>query len=294
MRFIPHIAAAAAAIACSAAVGAKPLATEQFKAKTVVQIDPAKAYLLVRSPGVDLKLLRVPTEADRAAYKAERDEALAKAKAKFAREWRRYESDMEAYRRSVEKDRPIPRPIKPEEPTDETFAFRSIDSDNFVTIWGGRVFDKGGPRTAHLIAVPAGTYRLYGQILGVPNGASFGTCLCMGSVQFDAAAGAITDMGTIHYPKAEALKEKVEPSWNGLSPGRGGLTFMRVEPAGTADYVPPAIASLPRVAASYRASGKMNNYFGVMVDRLTPLPGVLSYRRDEVIDERSGQPVGSN
>jgi len=69
---------------------------------------------------------------------------------------------------------------------------------------------------------------------------------------------------------------------------------MRVEPADSSTYVPARLASLPRVQASYRAAGKVDNFFGVMIDRLTALPGVLAYRRDEVVDERTSSVVASN
>jgi len=69
---------------------------------------------------------------------------------------------------------------------------------------------------------------------------------------------------------------------------------MRVEPADAETYIPPKLESLPRTPASYRAAGKIDNFFGVMIDRLTALPGVLAYRRDEVIDEKTGAAVGSN
>lgn len=286
-----HLLAAAVAALVATPLAAKPLQTEQFKANAQIAIDPAKAYVLVRAAGMDLKLLRVATVAERAAWQAERADALAKAKEKYVRANAKYQKDLEYYRDSGKHGMNAIKPDKPIEPTDANFAFKALESDNFVTVWGGRVFDKGGPKTAHLIAVPPGTYRLYGQIF---EAGGTGFCLCMGSVQFDAAAGTITDMGTMRYPKAEALKDKVDPSWNGLTPGKGGLTVMRVEPADAKTYIPPKLASLPRVAASYRAAGKIDNFFGVMVDRLTILPGVLTYRRDEVIDEKTGTAVGSN
>jgi hypothetical protein len=116
----------------------------------------------------------------------------------------------------------------------------------------------------------------------------------MGSVQFDAAPGRITDLGHLRFPLAEALREKVVPSWNGLTIGKGGLTGMRVEPMQPADPVPASLANLPREAAAYRAAGKIDNFFGVQIDRLTALPGVLAYKRDEVIDVRAGGAVASN
>jgi hypothetical protein len=293
MRIAYIFAAGAAALFFASTVDAKPLVTEQFKANRAISLDPAKAYLLVRSPGMDLKLLRVPTASERAAYAEERGAALAKARAKYLKAAAEYPKAYQTYRELSQTGSAL-EPVKPIEPTDENLAFKAIESDNFVTIWGGRVFDNGGPRTAHLIAVPPGTYRIYGQVLEAPNGSASGFCLCMGTVQFDAAPGTITDMGTIHYPKAEALADKVKPSWNGLTPGRGGLTAMRVEPADSLVYVPPALASMPRVSAAYRASGKIDNFFGLMIDRLTPLPGVLSYRRDQIIDERTGTALASN
>jgi len=290
MRSI-HLLAAAVAAFVAMPVAAKPLATEQFKANAAIAIDPAKAYILVRAAGMDLKLLRVATESERTAWQSDRAEALAKAKEKYAREYARYQRDLEYWKDQGDHGMNVAKPEKPIEPTDANFNFKALESDNFVTVWGGRVFDKGGPKTAHLIAVPPGTYRLYGQIF---EAGGTGFCLCMGSVQFDAAAGTITDMGTMRYPKAEALKDKVDPSWNGLTPGKGGLTVMRVEPADAETYIPPKLESLPRTPASYRAAGKIDNFFGVMIDRLTALPGVLAYRRDEVIDEKTGAAVGSN
>jgi hypothetical protein len=289
MRAIHYLAAAGAFVAMPAV--AKPLVTEQFKANAEIAMDPAKAYILVRAAGMDLKLLRVATEAERATWNSERAEALAKAREKYAKEDARYQRDFKYWQDSGDHGMNTLKPEKPIEPTDANFNYKALESDNFVTVWGGRVFDKGGPKTAHLIAVPPGTYRLYGQIF---EAGGTGFCLCMGSVQFDAAAGAITDMGTMRYPKAEALKDKVDPSWNGLTPGKGGLTIMRVEPADAETYIPPKLASLPRVAANYRAAGKIDNFFGVTIDRLTALSGVLAYRRDEVIDEKTGSAIGSN
>jgi len=295
MRAIPFILSAIALAGLSTAAAAKPLETVQFKSNAAVGIDPAKAYIMVRSPGMDLELLRVATASERADYDRDKAEAFVSAKAKFERDTAKYADALKDYEIAVSNGVVnYYKPEKPIEPTEANFAFRAIESDNFVTIWAGRVFDKGGPRTVHLIAVPPGTYRIYGQILQAPNGSSSGTCMCMGSVQFDAPAGTITDMGTIHYPLAEARADKVEASWNGLTPGKGGLTSMRVEPPDSSTYVPAQLASLPRVAATYRAAGKVDNFFGVMIDRLTALPGVLVYRRDEIIDARTGTAVASN
>jgi hypothetical protein len=294
MRIPMIITAAAAALAVPAAATAKPAFSQQFKSTTAVSIDPTKAYLLVRSPvSLDVKLLRVARPDEVAAYNVERAAALVTARAKYFKKLASYNQEAKAWNGYDAADRArMPKPERPIEPTEDNFGFKAIESDKFVTVWGGRVFDKASE--ARLIAVDPGTYRIYGQIFEGTNGSSIGFCLCMGSVQFDAAPGRITDLGSIRYPLSEALKDKVEPSWNGLTKGKGGLTAMRVEPMAAADPVPASLAALPREAAAYRAAGKIDNFFGVMIQRLTALPGVLSYKRDEVIDERAGKAVASD
>ena len=294
MRNLMLFSAAVVALAVGAPAIAKPAFSQQFKANTAISLDPTKAYLLVRSPlSLDVKLLREARPDEVEAYKAERAEALAKARAKYARKLAAYERDIKSWNSMSSSERVNRlRPERPVEPTDDNLAFKGIESDKFVTLWGGRVFDK--PSQARLIAVDPGSYRIYGQMIEGNNGSVFGFCLCMGSVQFDAAPGRITDLGSFRYPLAEALRDKVKPTWNGLTPGKGGLTAMRVEPMRAGDPVPASLAALPREAAVYRAAGKIDNFFGAQIDRLTALPGVLSYRRDEVIDERAGAAVAGN
>lgn len=280
------IAAVALAAVLPSAAYAKAAPSKQYKASESVIIDPSKAYILVRMDGgLDIRLLREPTDAEQSEYATERAAALAKAKAKYVKAKASYDTDVAVWNKADPEDRTLMvRPEKPVEPTDANLAFRAIESDKFVTVWTGRVFDK--PTRARLLEVQPGTYRLYGQMMEVQNGAA-GFCLCMGSVQFDASPGKLTDLGTLHFPIAEARGK--DPSWNGLTPGRGGLTAMRVAPDEAA--VPAKLATLPRVPAEYRAAGKIDNFFGVMVDRLTALPGVLAYKRDQVIDERTGVAV---
>ncbi len=294
MRNWMILSAAAAALLASAPATAKPAFSQQFKANTAVSLDPAKAYLLVRSPlSLDVRLLRDARPDEVAAYKVERAAALEKARAKYARRLASYQSEIKSWNRLAPDQRTgLEKPEQPIEPTDDNLAFKGIESDKFVSIWGGRIFDK--PSQARLIAVDPGTYRIYGQMIVGNNGSALGFCVCMGSVQFDAAPGRITDLGQIRFPLAEALREKVEPSWNGLTPGKGGLTAMRVEPMRTTDPVPASLANLPREAAVYRAAGKIDNFFGVQIDRLTALAGVLAYKRDEVIDLRAGGAVAGN
>ena len=284
MRTATILAAAACALAAPAA--AKPLQTEQFKATAPFTIQPTRAYLLVRNAGTDLKLLRVPTAAEQAAYGAERAEALAKARVKYAKQLRAYEAELKLHNSNKNPEFRGEGPKKPVEPTDANLAFKAIESDNFVTVWGGRVFEG----KAQFIAVPPGTYRVYGRMLANATG-GLGVCMCMGTVQFDAAPGTITDLGELHHSAVPGVSVKEAESWHGMTRGKGGLTSLAIEPAAPGMAVPARLAALPRVAASYRASGKMDNFFGVMVERLTPMPGVLSYQRDQIIDARTSTPV---
>ncbi|MFM5884732.1 MAG: hypothetical protein ACKOQ3_05290, partial [Novosphingobium sp.] len=55
--------------------------------------------------------------------------------------------------------------------------------------------------------------------------------------------------------------------------------------------VPASLKALPAVQAELHANGKLNNHFGLPIDRIPPIPGVLGYRRDTVLDLRTGQDV---
>jgi hypothetical protein len=178
---------------------------------------------------------------------------------------------------------------RPTEPTEATFAFDPPELDNFVfnqirpRIWGD-----GDQVSGWLIAVQPGTYVLYGAI-AQGQGAMAGGCFCMGSVRFDAPAGKITHFGTISddISQEDALAFAREHGERGFRLGHGVVT-----PAAADNRpLPPTLASLPVVPAQLRAADKMPNYFGVFIARIAPIPGILAYRRDVVVDGRTGQPV---
>jgi hypothetical protein len=268
-------AAVIAAAFAAAPAAAQPL-IKQYKAKEVVTIAPDQAYILYRSPErYDVRLLRTPDEADTAAYKAERAAALAKAKEKYVKAQARYESEMKVYRQSKEVGQQAARPKRPVEPTDQNLDFPAIESSNFLNVLGGRVLTRDGDNI-YLIAVPPGIYSVYGQFAIGMNG-PVGLCMCMGSVRFEAAAGTITDVGEINL--------------DAMSPSQESMVSQTVTPAGDAMALPPQVKGLPLVRADLRAAGKMPNFFGVLIERLEPIKGVLAYQRDKVIDVKSGKPV---
>ena len=64
-----------------------------------------------------------------------------------------------------------------------------------------------------------------------------------------------------------------------------------VRPYRPGDMVPAALAAIERSPADYRAVGAFVLKEALLVNFLAPLPGVLEYRRGEVVDVKSGQLV---
>jgi hypothetical protein len=161
-------------------------------------------------------------------------------------------------------------------------AARLIRSDSRYPF----VDDQG--RRSYLLAVPPGHY----VILAVTyrRMPAIGTCLCMGSVRFEARAGAVNDLGFLLgaiEDNATQLPELApftgSPSWTHTAPA---LAIMTVRPATDAMAVPAALQPLPLVRAAYRAVAKFPNFFRTMINRVPPVPGVLDYDGDRALDLR--------
>ena len=246
-------------------------------------IDPQAAYIFFRSrEHVPVSFVREVTEARRPQWAAERAAALARARAVYERrapQWRREEAQCRGSPAVECTNRP-PMPVMP---TEENFDYGPLVSDDMLTI---APTDLGGnDRLGYFFAaVEPGSYILYGQTSTMPGAGSTGVCLCMGSIRFEVAAGQIVDMGELRYPRDEAGQE--EPTY-----GPQRLASMEVVPANPSMAVPEGLAGHALTPALLRAAGKMPNYYGIEIDRLPPIPGVLGYERDRVIDLRTGQPV---
>ncbi|HYE28896.1 MAG TPA: hypothetical protein VEA61_11795 [Allosphingosinicella sp.] len=161
-----------------------------------------------------------------------------------------------------------PGPVKGGDPMSER--------DRWVQVRHGPRLTGGREGKTYLRAVRPGSYILYGNVAVGNNGAHVGVCLCMGTLRFDAPAGQIVDLGTILFPDVGASKRP----W-GVS----------VVPFDSTMVVPSRLAGLPRVAAEFRAAPKLDNIFGVEIDRHDAMPGVLAYDRDLPIDVRTGRPA---
>jgi hypothetical protein len=266
---------AATLLAAFLAAGAAQ-ARDQLGDTDAVAVDPHKSYIFFRSDSkAHLRFLREVTPAQHDAWKSERDAAYAKARARYVKRFAQWRASEKLWQATDPAGRAnMVRVDKPELVTEQTFAFPVPELSNFVEINPGREFSKEADGRTYFIAVEPGAYSVYGSVIVTENGA-VGTCLCMGSVRFEAKPGRIADLGRFADPE-------------------GDSTHLLV-PATAAMTRPARLAGLPVAEADLHASGKVPNYFGVAIDRLPAIAGVLSYRRDIPVDVKTStdaEPVG--
>jgi hypothetical protein len=254
----------------SAAIEQKALVSGKAK------IDPAKGYIFFHGPArLTMMLLKTPSEAQSSAFEADWKEALDKAKKKYPKQ-------LEAWQRNAEYAKThdgVKAGDKPIEPTEQTFSIGDIETRMTVSVGPLFAFAKSDADISYLEEVEPGTYTLYGPILVAPNAGGSGLCYCMGSVKFDVVAGKITNLGNfaaVHgFEQVVDIPEKndrpTEENWD----------------------LPPSLEAFPSVRADLHAAGKMNNFYGAMVGRMAPVPGVLGYERDKVIDLKASPLAGA-
>ena len=146
-------------------------------------------------------------------------------------------------------------------------------------------------RRSYLLAVPPGDYVIVA--VTYKRMPAIGTCLCMGTVRFEARAGAVNDLGFLLGAIEDSRTQVPElapltgsPSWTHTTPA---LAIMSVRPPAEGMEVPAALQSLPLVRAEYRAVAKFPNYFRTMINRIPPLEGILGYDGDRAIDLRAAR-----
>ena len=226
--------------------------------KPVVSPDPSKGYALLRSfKPVSLYVIRVPDADDRKIYEEARAAALAEERAKFPDRMKSYERNMAAYERTKGTDPAVKMPEKPLEPTADNFEYPAYELLAQVNLGGSNRFAKGEKgASVYLRELKPGRYRIYGS---GQMSASQAVCFCMGSVAFDVKAGEVADLGMLVAP-------------DGLMP--------------VTDAMPTdaRLAQWTVRPAHYRAVGKLPNYFGVNVSRIQPIPSVIAYDRDRIVD----------
>lgn len=226
--------------------------------KPTVVRDESMGYILLRADvATPMHFMKVPSPADQAAYKELRATALAKEIKKYPARLAKYKSDLALYEQLKKSGSSGTKPVEPIEPTEVNFQFTPFNLLAGASLGPMNRFTKGEKgRSVYLHSITPGTYRIYGLVdplLGA------GTCFCMGSVEFDVKAGEVTDLGTLR---------------NGV-----GLA-----PVHDRDSVDPRLSGWPIHSANYRAVGKLPNYFGITLGRITPINGIIDYDRDRIID----------
>lgn len=173
---------------------------------------------------------------------------------------------------------------------DESLARSSASSgrqlvQNVIATDRGKAYEKLVGERVYLVPVQPGTYVIAGARAFNTPGA--GTCMCMGTVQFEAKEGVVTDLGYILAAR-EGVPTYIPELVDHVLPkvdydGIPDLYAMTVRPFREGMYVPASLAGRARVPAQYRAAGSFANPFGMMINRMAPIPGLLSYEGDRVV-----------
>lgn len=256
--------------AWSAQTKPNDLITESAVLSGKVTPDPAMGYIFVRMPrGMTITLMRVPDAETVAAWEQDRQKALAKAIKNYPGDISTWEDDVALLKKARPKD---PLPPRPAEPTLEAVEVLPQELRDLLNIGIFRRYAKGTAfDEPFLVAVKPGTYFYAGTNT---------TCMCMGTVAFDVLPGKVTNLGATLLDKTPSSGSEVL---------QAGTDAASMAPAGFDMTVPDSLKAWPVMPAELHAHGKFNNYFRVIVNRMPAIPGVLSYRRDTVIDERTGQ-----
>ena len=290
MRSFFRLAAVAAALALVPTVVSADTVEEKNVLSGKTKLDPVQGYIFVQAPTRTFGLfLREPDDATRADYQKDWDEAFEKARKKYERDLKSWENKVKLAR-----DGGTPAPAKPVEVTRENFSIGPILLRDMVSFGPMFVYTKSGTHYTYLDAVKPGTYIYYGPVLSVPGQPTAGQCYCMGTVRFEVKAGQITDLGTAlmalpmpTVPYSVGTQAMMEQNRERAAKGKDPVWAL----PSLAFGVPDSLKALPAIQVEFHASGKLNNYFGVPIDRMPPIPGVLDYRRDTVIDARTGSEV---
>ena len=219
-----------------------------------------RAYLLMRLPKssqgwVGPAWIRIPRADELDAYEAGKRKAFAKAGAKAG--------------------------------DYQTFAFDTGRMNNIYGLDLGKGFANQGTTRTFLVEVEPATYVL----AGVANHRAMWQCFCLGTVEVQAKAGVVTDLGTILIERADRPSREPELASVSNLGSMGRMDYQlfagAIRPVGADSAPVTGIASIPVVAAPYRASAPFVIRSALLPNFLAPFPGVLDYRRGEVFDVKA-------
>ncbi|WP_226019144.1 hypothetical protein [Novosphingobium sp. FKTRR1] len=290
-------AVAAPAVAPADHADAKPIGPKPVEERDVlsgkVTRDPTRGYIFISGPARQFGMfLRLPDDESRAAWEKDRQKAFAKAQKSYQSALTQWKADVAVANQTKAKP-----PEPPVEPKLETFVADPLELRDQVMFGPMNVYAKG-ETVSYLEAVKPGTYIWYGPVLGGPGLPSGGVCMCMGSVKFAVKAGAVTSLGNAlavlpHWDedsdvaRLTAKEQAAKRAAAGKEPAKTlALGALRYD-------VPASLKDWPQEQAELHASPKMNNYLGILISRLAPIPGVLAYHRDVVVDARTGEELSN-
>jgi hypothetical protein len=263
--------------------------------KKEITLDPSQSYLIVQTSSASsmfsfpVTFVRRPEKEDIDDYVRRRGEALEKVHEKWQRKHATWQKDMERWdgmspsTRAREK-----KPIEPEEPTDQNLAFPSLDQEGMVQIGPFDRFSKKDGRSTFLHRVKPGRYAFYGPV--VFANAVGGSCMCMGSIEFDIAPGKIVNGGMMKLnwmEERQKAKDEGRPLPKTEFDIPEHLTSISWEVPVDGAAIDPRLSDYKILAADLHATSGFPNYFGLVIDRVTAIPGILEYERDRVIDPKS-------
>lgn len=142
-------------------------------------------------------------------------------------------------------------------------------ADDKVVIGPGKALAGGDHVATYLVAMTPGRY----VISNSPT-----TCFCLGSYQFEAEGGRITDLGLIYVGPENgtspwAVLAQLRSSPDIEDTGYTVADAMAIYPWKEGMNVPALIAALPRQAATYSPAPRLGNHYGKLLNRALPLGG---------------------
>lgn len=257
-----------------------------------VRLDPSKGYIFVQ--GLDRQVgifIRVADQEDRDAYQKDWEKQFAKAQKRYPgllEQWQQALVTAQAARTKIS-----PKPIEPKR---ETFTIEPIEQHTQESFGPSFVYakDPANQLYSYLTAVKPGTYIWYGPITLIPDTGYSGICYCMGSVKFEVKPGIVTDLGNslLAAPRFDQQETAQITDLRANPDQLAKFEAARVRQMSEIRYgLPASLNNWPNARGEFSASGKIDNYLGVMISRLPPIPGVLAYQRDTVIDVRTNTPL---
>ena len=181
---------------------------------------------------------------------------------------------------------------------ESSFRFQYNDTINFFALQKNRSFEKVGKFSTVVAQVEPGTYVIYGHGNSVGSKSYLYQCFCYGTVGFVAKPGEILDLG-FAFTEPSSKPSIIPELKNEVNLGKSmSLDFVHFTTALRSrdknEQLSSNLSTFNITKPNFFAVGHFIEPNAKTAGRLAPIPGILSYRLGEVIDERTGQAVRPN